>query len=772
MIKRVRMVNFRRHADTDIQLEDTDQIVVVAGENGAGKTAVLEAITYALTGEGRHGGRRLDSMVRRGAELEGMEVEVVFSMGEDEYRVVRRRDGRAASAVLWVNDVPLVEGTRAVTDEVSAVLGMDAAGFRLAVVAQQKELDALIRMGGAARAKSMGRLLRLDAVTRAKDEAREAYRLAREVLDRLPGGDDLQDLAARVAACEAQLQRAVSAEADCRAQLAELDAKLAASAGIDELYRTKREQLVHAETVLSSVLAERSRLEAEREAVQVPDVPSVRVTRKEIEETGRELEREIARGEAARDIAQQRRVWSVELERIQKRNRELAELDEQNGDVHALQAASTLAGDAATGLAAELERLVGERETLREQHAEVRATVKDAEERLMMIRALGAVCDTCGQDVPHEHVERSEQQLSTKLEEARVRLQEIAARGKTVASDIQTLEKSRDEHLAEMRRAQQAIVTAEARAGERVELDRRALMYADQLERTNEVLVDVEDLYARKGALALEAARVQSADDAKRARESAMTRIAELELKLADVNVRLSDAEVLRTGSAMDADLEERFAERARLIDAHRGELELLGGLTAQTAGTREQLQSAREILRRSNEQAGRRRETQQQGVVAAWAQKILEGCEEKLRVSIRPALESCASDLAMKLSDGRFTSVKIANDYSPTVLDDGAYRPIWELSGGEQDLIALALRLAIAEVVAERHGGSVGFLILDEVFGSQDEGRRASILGALRNLREEYGQIWCISHVGGLEDAADKLVSVELDDKGVAQLV
>lgn len=772
MIKRVRMVNFRRHADTDIQLEDTDQIVVVAGENGAGKTAVLEAITYALTGEGRHGGRRLDSMVRRGAELEGMEVEVVFTMGEDEYRVVRRRDGRAASAVLWVNDVPLVEGTRAVTEEVSAVLGMDAAGFRLAVVAQQKELDALIRMGGAARAKSMGRLLRLDAVTRAKDEAREAYRLAREVLDRLPGGDDLQDLAARVAACEAQLQRAVSAEADCRAQLAELDAKLAASAGIDELYRTKREQLVQAETVLSSVLAERSRLEAEREAVQVPEIPHVRVTRKELEETGRELEREIARGEAARDIAQQRRVWSTELERIQKRNRELAELDAQNGEVRELQAASTLAGDAAAGLAEELERLVAEREALREQHAELRAAVKDTEERLLMIRALGPVCDTCGQDVPHDHVDRSEQQLGAKLTESREQLEVIAARGKAVASEIQILERSRDEHLAEMRRTQQAIVAAEARAGERVELDRRALMYADQLERTNEVLVDVDDLYARKGALALEAARVSAAEEAKRAREAAMTRIAELEMKLADVNVRLADAELIREGSAMDADLEERFAERARLIDAHRGELELLGGLTAQTAATREQLQAAREILRRSNEQAGRRRETQQQGTTAAWAQKILEGCEEKLRVSIRPALESCASDLAMKLSDGRFTSVKISNDYSPTVLDDGAYRPIWELSGGEQDLIALALRLAIAEVVAERHGGGVGFLILDEVFGSQDEGRRASILAALRNLREEYGQIWCISHVGGLDEAADKLVSIELDDKGIAQLV
>jgi DNA repair exonuclease SbcCD ATPase subunit len=32
-------------------------------------------------------------------------------------------------------------------------------------------------------------------------------------------------------------------------------------------------------------------------------------------------------------------------------------------------------------------------------------------------------------------------------------------------------------------------------------------------------------------------------------------------------------------------------------------------------------------------------------------------------------------------------------------------------------------------------------------------------------------GQIWCISHVGGLEDAADKVIAVELSDTGVASL-
>src|SRR5690606_31224514 len=122
--------------------------------------------------------------------------------------------------------------------------------------------------------------------------------------------------------------------------------------------------------------------------------------------------------------------------------------------------------------------------------------------------------------------------------------------------------------------------------------------------------------------------------------------------------------------------------------------------------------------------------------------------------VSVRPALEGAVADLLSRMSDGRFSSVKIGKDYTCDVLDDGAYRNIGDLSGGEQDLVALALRLGLANVLADRQGGvGPGFLILDEVFGSQDTTRRQSIMTALRALRQTYGQIWCISHVPGLDD-------------------
>jgi len=147
---------------------------------------------------------------------------------------------------------------------------------------------------------------------------------------------------------------------------------------------------------------------------------------------------------------------------------------------------------------------------------------------------------------------------------------------------------------------------------------------------------------------------------------------------------------------------------------------------------------------------------------VAAYTKSVLKSVHASLSAELRPSLEGTLCETLARLSEGRFTSAKLDEHYDVSVLDDGAYRPLSELSGGEVDLVALALRLALASVVAERHGtDSLGLLILDEVFGSQDTSRREAIITALRELRSLYGQVLVISHVGGIEDAADKVVEL-----------
>ena len=80
------------------------------------------------------------------------------------------------------------------------------------------------------------------------------------------------------------------------------------------------------------------------------------------------------------------------------------------------------------------------------------------------------------------------------------------------------------------------------------------------------------------------------------------------------------------------------------------------------------------------------------------------------------------------------------------TLLDDGDPKPV--ISGGEEDIANLALRLAISQMIAERAGQPLSLLILDEIFGSLDEDRRAAVVDLLRSLADRFPQVILITHI------------------------
>jgi len=84
---RLRLVNFRQHADTE--LEFGPGITGIVGPNGSGKTTILEAIAWAIYGTQAVRGDK-DSIRRLGAPgRSGVEVDLEFRLGAHEYRVTR-----------------------------------------------------------------------------------------------------------------------------------------------------------------------------------------------------------------------------------------------------------------------------------------------------------------------------------------------------------------------------------------------------------------------------------------------------------------------------------------------------------------------------------------------------------------------------------------------------------------------------------------------------------------------------------------------------------
>ncbi len=131
------------------------------------------------------------------------------------------------------------------------------------------------------------------------------------------------------------------------------------------------------------------------------------------------------------------------------------------------------------------------------------------------------------------------------------------------------------------------------------------------------------------------------------------------------------------------------------------------------------------------------------------------------------PNLEQGASVLLSDTTDGRYADVRMSGDYKLEVVDRGERFGLERYSGGEQDLANLCLRLAIADWVAREHDTELGFVVLDEVFGSQDEDRRQRLLEALRSLSSRFNQLLVITHMPEIADLCDHQLVVTLVEPG-----
>ena len=142
---------------------------------------------------------------------------------------------------------------------------------------------------------------------------------------------------------------------------------------------------------------------------------------------------------------------------------------------------------------------------------------------------------------------------------------------------------------------------------------------------------------------------------------------------------------------------------------------------------------------------------------------RIVTDFRKYVNVSIRPRMAELASEYLADLTDGRYSAVELEDDFTPTVMEDGEAKRV--ISGGEEDILNLCMRISLSHMLAERAGQHFSLLILDEVFGSLDEGRRGNVLSLLEKLRNRFEQIIIITHLEDVKDGVQHLIQVEYDE-------
>jgi exonuclease SbcC len=764
-LRSLHLTNFRQHADT--RVEFGDGLTGIIGANGSGKSTILEAVSFALFGVEATRGTK-DTLRWKGATAaRQVQVGLTFAAGGVEYSLSRSETG----AELEVYGRAVAHGTTAVIGKVVELLGMTYREFAATYLCAQKDLSRLASLGPAERATFFRRVMgveRLDLAVKAAREERNRLKIERDALSAWLG--DREPLVEAVDGACAAVELAVSrrgAAAD-GARVASISASAARGALlVSHAVRAEHEALRHAveqarvtqqglegaQGRLRTRLTAAS-LAAERVAAVWPEVaemPALAARRDDLL--------------ALRAVHRDRQTTQGALAEAEEHLAHAAEIAAL-ADPAYLERCRLALGDAVAAHAGlKGDRLARGRAAFAER-AEAAAQAARCEARAQALEeAQGALCPTCAQP------------LGGRLAEVVARIRAEQAEAEARAAELAVCWEESAEELAAAREAtrraaeySQALQDEEGASAASFERDRRAAQVARLQQQIAALPVadydeaEYQRVVERVGDVGAVAESIRADQVVAATRAGLQTDFAAVEESIESARSAAASAvaqmDALGFDAAAHAGLEsaareaEEANEDARVALA-RAEEALKGAQQAQARAAR--------ALEDYDNRAGLLAALTERLRVGAAAAEALDAFRTAQVAGIRPEMEELVSGFVQILSDGRFSSVSLDESFGLTLHRDGL--PYEVISGGEEDVAAIAMRLATSQMIAERAGQQVNLLVLDEPFGSLSEVRRGNVLRLVRRLGGIFEQVILISHVPEVQHAVDHAVLLEVDE-------
>lgn len=185
IIEEIKLENFKSHEYTVINFNPG--ISIIMGENGAGKSSILEAVSFALFKEHK---TKIDQLVQN--DKNRMRVSLKFSSNGRHYRINRKRQrGTKSTSRLEVMENNrynlLVSGEKQVNSYIKEILEMDSDLFLNAVYVKQGEIADLINKSAADKKKMIGRLLGIENLQKSWENMRHLLSIYENKRENLKG---------------------------------------------------------------------------------------------------------------------------------------------------------------------------------------------------------------------------------------------------------------------------------------------------------------------------------------------------------------------------------------------------------------------------------------------------------------------------------------------------------------------------------------------------------------------------------------------------------
>ena len=470
-------------------------VACLCGENGHGKSALLDAMTWALWGRSR--ARTQEELIHLGQQ--DMAVDLEFTARGQRYRVSRRYSRSGQGKTLLEFQVASDNGLRPITgntvreteSRIRDVLHMDYDTFVNTAFLLQGQADMFTRSSPSERKEVLAEVLDLSYYQALEERAKEQGRIAQEKARDTEGAIALRqdeaarrpDLEARLASVASTLAR-VGPETDSQRQQADklrqtvdllrgkkdelgpiagrLEAGRSEVAGLERQVQAHRDKCAHHEGVLQREteirqgfeLLEKARADVERLSLAFAGKSGLDGERAQVET----------------EIALQRQQLSTSAEQLSdKITKELEPLANRLPQVEEAMRATAVELTGLDGMEQELRQQRDEVETasarmryLQDANAALMAEMDETRKKFDMLAQDGATCPLCGHPLEDDGQEHLRLEYESQGKESKRKYQEQDAEHGILKERHGQLTETVSKHEAELGQRRQQVQAAVA----------------------------------------------------------------------------------------------------------------------------------------------------------------------------------------------------------------------------------------------------------------------------------------------------------------------
>ncbi|MBU0925435.1 SMC family ATPase [bacterium] len=788
ILTNLKLENFKKYTNFEIAFESG--LIGIIGKNGAGKSTIFEAILFALYGELKSKGDKEVVRNSNASSKDAVIVELDFEFDTIEYKVIREFRGKTltANAKLYKNSELITTGAKEVTTSIVNLTKMSKDAFVHTLFASQKELTSLSNSKPEERKKMIRKLLGLEKIDFVEKELIEKSReLKREIgafAEVLLSAEDISIKKEHIVEYTKQSQ-VIQKDISTRTTL--LDNTKIEEQTIKqelELYTKTKEQKqnLHARCELLRNSIKSHQINQDKLSNELNNLNTKQTELRGLQSVKEEyisLHESIKEQEKLKEFHIRKEGLILEQNELRdqyKKSKETISLLEFETKEHK----ELVEKEKALELKLEsikqtLLQIQTQEKTLLQEIAGEQKLISDISKKIENITNLGreSNCPTCTRPLLDEydnvilsleHIVKTTQK--EKIDKATINLEEIQ-------KNKEQIEESQKAYIKEHFELSKAINLIESKNRD-LTIQKEHFEKVTQKGVKNKAELAKLEIYSYDNIiheqLLLKQKELKTKYEYVLSLETMLKRVDSIkeELQTSIQNQDKYNLELLKKDlefQAINYD-EVKHQEKIKQYDEVQSQKDsltaVINELKIKIATIQGQIKTIQESLN-NNEIQLAKVQTKKDDLNDYEKIKIsLAEFKTKLNSKVAPRISDIASTMYAQITKGKYQHIEVSNDFDFYIYDEGKKYPIERFSGGEIDLANLVLRIAISKTLSELSGASsVEFLAFDEVFGSQDEARRMEILEAFHTIKEQYRQIFLISHEMEIKEMFERVVEV-----------